>query len=75
MEPVLLSAYRAVAVRHRCGVDRILVSPRIRGEFLDCCRQSLGDDPGEESLLGLLVNLRKRCKLPRSRELFDDSPN
>jgi hypothetical protein len=50
-------------------VDEILETPELRAEYLDGARRLLGNLP-ERELLHKLTNLRKRKKLPRSRELL-----
>lgn len=70
MEPVLIAAYTRLARSHGCSVDAILESPELRSEFLTEVRRSLGDLP-EQQLLHGLTTLRKRSRLPRSRDLLN----
>ena len=75
MDDAIIAAYRSVAVSYRCSADDILHDPNARHAFLGECRRALGDGPAEEALLRQLTNLRKRSRLPRSRDLFTDSAN
>ena len=68
MQQVIIDVYRRLVQSHHCSVDDILESPELREQYLAETRQSLGNLPERELLHGL-VYLRKRSKLPRSREL------
>jgi hypothetical protein len=68
MEQVIIEVYRHLVQRQHCSVDDILETPEIREQYLAETRQALGNLPERELLHGL-VYLRKRSKLPRSREL------
>jgi hypothetical protein len=68
MQPILIEVYRGMLARHRCTVDDILCDPEYRNEFVATSRRSAGNDATEKDILKLLTNLRKRSKLPRSRD-------
>lgn len=68
MKPVLISVYTDMTTRLGCSADDITCDPQYRNEFLSRCWQLLGSDRAEKELLKGLANLRKRSKLPRSRE-------
>ena len=69
MDPVLIDVYKQMATRHHCSVDDILCDPDYRVEFLDASRRRLGDERPEFDILHRLSNLRKKSRLPRSRDL------
>ena len=69
MDPVLIAVYRDLLARSGCSVDVILCDPDLRAAFLTESRRRLGGDRPERDLLTRLSNLRKRSKLPRSRDL------
>jgi hypothetical protein len=69
MDPVLIAVYRDMVARFGCSAEDILHDPDLRANFLAKCRQSLGGDRLERELLSRLSNLRKRSKLPRSRDI------
>jgi hypothetical protein len=68
MDEVVVEVFRRLVLTHRCSVDDILETPVLREEYLAETRRSLGHLP-ERDLLHRLTNLRRRKKLPRSREL------
>ena len=68
MEQAVIATYRHLVQIHRCSVDDILETPELREQYLAETRQVLGNLP-ERELLHELVYLRKRSKLPRSRDL------
>ena len=72
MEAVVIDVYRRMVLSHRCSSDSILETPELREEYLANTRQVLGDLP-EQKLLHVLTTMRKRSKLPRSRDLLDHS--
>ena len=69
MEPVLISVCTDMRRRDGCSADAIMCDPILRTEFLRRCREALGSDRPEKELLKGLANLRRKSKLPRSREL------
>lgn len=69
MEPVLISVYTDMSRRDGCSADDIACDPVLRKEFLSRCWESLGSERPEKVLLKGLANLRRKSKLPRSREL------
>jgi hypothetical protein len=66
-DEALIDVFGRMARDHGCSADDILETPELREEFLRQTRRVLGDLP-ERQLLHRLIYLRKRCKLPRSRE-------
>ena len=68
MEQVIIEVYRRLVRHHHCSVDDVLETPELREQYLAETRRSLGNLPERELLHGL-VYLRKRSKLPRSRDL------
>jgi hypothetical protein len=67
MHDTIIQIYAGMVRRHGCSVDTILETPEFREEYLIESRRVLGHLP-ERTLLHHLTNLRKRGKLPRSRE-------
>jgi len=67
-DQAVIEIFRHFAHAHRCSVDAILTTPELRQEYLAEARGVLGAH-SEHDLLHKLVTLRKRSKLPRSREL------
>ena len=65
----VIAVYSRMVRTHGCSVDSILESPELRDEYLGAMRQLVGNLP-EQKLLHELTTLRKRSKLPRSRDLF-----
>ncbi len=59
----IIAAYLQCRRRYRSSVDTILCEPDQREFFLGVARAALGD-VAEPALLRLLLNLRKRSKLP-----------
>ena len=72
MEAVVIDVYRRMVLSHGCSADSILETPELREEYLANLRQVVGDLP-EQQLLHALTTMRKRSKLPRSRDLLDSS--
>ncbi len=68
MEQAIITVYCHLVQVHHCSVDDILETPELREQYLAETRRVLGSLPERELLHGL-VYLRKRSKLPRSREL------
>lgn len=68
-DDAIIDVFRRMAVTHRCSADDILETPELRELYLVETRRVLGNLP-ERELLHKLVALRKRSKLPRSRELI-----
>lgn len=68
MDQTIIDVFSRLAKAHHCSVDDILETPELREQFLAETRQSLGNLPEYELLHGL-VYLRKRSRLPRSRDL------
>ncbi len=69
MDPVLIDVYRHMVAQFGCSAEDILHDPELRETFLTRCRQALVNEPSERELLSRLSNLRKRSKLPRSRDI------
>jgi hypothetical protein len=67
-DQVFIDVFRDFAHAHACSVDAILITPELREQYLAKARSILGALP-ERELLHRLVSLRKRSKLPRSRDL------
>ena len=57
--------YSLLSSTHGCSVDDILVDPCERSRFLDLIHDRVGNVP-EHAVLRRLLNLRKRCLLPRT---------
>jgi hypothetical protein len=70
MEATVINVYRSRVLSHRCSADSILETPELREEYLANMRQALGDLP-EQKLLHALTTMRKRSKLPRTRDLLN----
>jgi len=70
MDPVLIAVYRSMVTRFGCSAEDILHDPQLRTIFLSESRRSLGGDRLERELLCRLSNLRKRSRLPRSRDVL-----
>lgn len=68
MDDTMIEVFRRMSQRQGCSADDILETPELRQQFLASTRIVLGDLP-ERDLLHRLVYLRKRGKLPRSREI------
>jgi len=68
----IIDVYTLLAREHGCSVDAILESPELREEYLATMRQRVGNLP-EQMLLHALTAMRKRSKLPRSRDLCKPS--
>ena len=62
-----------MVLSHGCSADSILETPELREEYLANMRQAVGDLP-EQKLLHVLTSMRKRSKLPRSRDLCNPTP-
>jgi hypothetical protein len=67
-DQVVIDVFRDFAQANACSVDAILTTPELREAYLAKARSVLGTLP-ERELLHKLVSLRKRSKLPRSRDL------
>ena len=63
----LIDVYARMLQTFGCSVDCILTTPEYREMFLAEARQTVVDAP-ERERLRRLVNLRKRSKLPRTRD-------
>lgn len=70
MNSVITQTYVQMAKAHGCSVDQILENPDFRSEFLQSARTLLGEHLPERELLHTLTNLRRKSKLPRSRDLI-----
>jgi hypothetical protein len=70
MDAVLIRVYCELVREHGCTADDILHHPELRQEYLSRSRASLGTSPEEHELLRRLSNLRKRSRLPRSRDIM-----
>ena len=66
-DPTIIAVYAQLLQLRGASVDDILETPDYRLEFLAECRRRLGD-VAERDLLHRLVYLRKRSRLPRSRD-------
>jgi hypothetical protein len=69
MDPVLIDVYRQMVARFGCSAEDILHDPNLRHTFLTKSRAALVGERSERELLSRLSNLRKRSKLPRSRDI------
>jgi len=69
MDAIVIDVYSRMVRLHGCSVDSILESPEFREEYLTMMRQQTGNLP-EQMLLHALMAMRKRSKLPRSRDLL-----
>ena len=67
-DTVLIEIYGQMLDELDCSVDDILEAPKYRDEFLLKCQSRFGCVP-EYELLHRLVYLRKRSRLPRSRDI------
>ena len=67
-DQALIEVFRRFVQDHACSLDAILTTPELREAFLAEARQALDARP-EHEILHNLLSLRKRSKLPRSREL------
>ncbi len=68
METIVIDVYSRLVHLHSCSVDDVLETPELRNAYLAETRLLLGNLP-ERELLHKLTNLRKRKKLPRSRDI------
>lgn len=68
MESIIVEVYSRMVQSHGCSADSILETPELRAEYLAMMRQRVGNLP-EQTLLHALTSMRKRSKLPRSRDL------
>ena len=66
-DSVLVEVYHSMLQGFQCSVDDVLETPELRENFLTSCRNILGEVP-ERDLLHRLVYLRKRSRLPCSRD-------
>jgi hypothetical protein len=73
MEATVIDVYRRMVLSHGCSADSILETPELREEYLAGMRQTLGNLP-EQKLLHALTTMRKRSKLPRTRDLLTTKP-
>ncbi|HWG46944.1 MAG TPA: hypothetical protein VN688_29545 [Gemmataceae bacterium] len=69
MDEVLIATYRNLVIRFRASAEDILEDPELRGLFLAEVRQAVGELP-ERQLLHRLSCLRKKSRLPRSRDIL-----
>jgi hypothetical protein len=69
MDEALIAAYRNLVLRFGASAEDILADPELRETFLADVRRAVGDLP-ERQLLHRLSYLRKRSRLPRSRDLL-----
>jgi hypothetical protein len=69
MDAVVIDVYSRMVLSHHCSADLILETPELRQEYLANMRQQLGD-VSEQKLLHALMTMRKRSKLPRSRDIL-----
>jgi hypothetical protein len=66
-DEAIIGVFRRMALDHGCSADDILETPELREQYLAEMRSIAGSLP-ERDLLHRLVYLRKRSKLPRSRD-------
>ena len=69
MDDALISVYRSMVIRFHCSTEDIMEDPDLRTRFLTEARQSLGTDLPERQLLHRFQYLRKKRRLPRSRDI------
>jgi hypothetical protein len=67
-DDTIVEVYTRLVQSHNCSVDDILESPALRTAYLDESRRLLGSLP-EHQLLHRLSYLRKKSRLPRSRDI------
>jgi len=65
-DTVIVQIYSGMLASHRATVDDILIERGLREDFLNRCRNLLGDVP-EAGILRRLVTLRKSRRLPTLR--------
>lgn len=70
-DKAIVDVFRRMAFTHGCSTDDILETPELREQYLAEMRHIVGSLP-ERELLHRLVYLRKRSKLPRSRDAQTD---
>lgn len=68
-DDVLIAAYRNLVIRFSASAEGILEDPDLRRLFLAEVRQAVGDLP-EYQILHQLSYLRKKSRLPRSRDIL-----
>lgn len=66
-DDAIIEVFARMASSQGCSVDDILETPGLREQYLAETRSLMGD-LSERDLLHRLVYLRKRSKLPRSRD-------
>lgn len=66
---ILIAAYRNLVIRFSNSAEDILEDPELRGLFLAEVRRTIGDLP-ERQILHRLSYLRKKSRLPRSRDIL-----
>lgn len=67
-DDTIRDVFQRMTTASGCSVDDILETPSLREEFLTKVRSVMGEY-AERDLLHRLVYLRKRSKLPRSRDV------
>ena len=68
-DELILSAYRSLVLANGCSADDILVTPKLRCDFVqEVLSQCIGLT--EKFILQRLIYLRKKGRLPRSRQLI-----
>jgi hypothetical protein len=67
-DEILIAAYRNLVIRFGSSAEDILEDPELRGLFLAAVRQTISDLP-ERQILHRLSYLRKKSRLPRSRDI------
>lgn len=72
MDAFVIDVYSRMVQAQGCSVDSLLETPELREEYLAKMRQVVGNLP-EQQLLHTLISLRKRSKLPRSRDLLNST--
>jgi hypothetical protein len=68
IDDTIVTVFRGMSLKHGCSADDVLETPELREEFLTGTR-ALAGEVAERDLLHRLVYLRKRSKLPRSRDV------
>lgn len=69
MDDALIAVYRSMVIRFHCSTEDIMEDPDLRTQFLTEARQTLGNDLPERQLLHRFQYLRKKRRLPRSRDI------
>jgi hypothetical protein len=73
-DEVLITVYRSLVIRFGASAESIIEDPALRGLFLTEVRQAVGD-LSEFQILHRLSCLRKKSRLPRSRDILAHRPS